>query len=212
MRKWLDIIERYKFCEIREIDFHAHCPAEKGELFHIMNDHGTEFEVMNFLHALVMLFKPSNILETGTQTGYSTIALAAACEFNGLGHVTTIERDPNAINRAMPKVEECGLSNYVTFENSDSVLWCKKYEGNPFDFAFFDSDLQVRHQEFDALHKAGKLNGLWSVHDTSRLRGETMGDYNQDLIDQLDTDGQVLCTPGLENHLSRGFRVFQLKR
>jgi len=210
MRKWLEIIERYKFTEVSEQSFHPHCPEEKGDLFHIMNDHGSEFEVMNFLHAIVLLFKPVNILETGMQNGYSTLAMASACEFNGQGHVTTLDRCVNAHARAGARFTECGLEHRITPVVCDSQNWTECYDGEPFDFCFFDTDLKIRSSEFTNLYRRQKMTGIWSVHDTSRLRGKTMSDYQQSLVDDLDEHGMEHCVPGIENHLSRGFRFFQL--
>ena len=68
-----------------ERDLHPHAPGEKSELFHSLNGGFAELEVLEFLYALVFLFKPSNLLETGTGHGFGTLALAKGVSRNGFG-------------------------------------------------------------------------------------------------------------------------------
>src|SRR6266852_4575937 len=62
-----------------EADVHPHVPAERAELFDAFNTGTTEFELLNWVHATVMLIKPEAVLETGAANGLGTIALASAC-------------------------------------------------------------------------------------------------------------------------------------
>lgn len=51
----------------------------------------TDLECCELLHMMVRLFKPWIIIEAGTHTGHSAIAMADACMMNGHGRVHTAD-------------------------------------------------------------------------------------------------------------------------
>lgn len=87
-----------------------------------------------FLHVLVKMLQPMRILEIGTAIGYSTIWLAKAAE---KARLTTIESDPERMNRALSNFEEAGLRDRIELLEADAA------EGLPghysFDFIFIDA-------------------------------------------------------------------------
>ncbi|MFN0243996.1 MAG: O-methyltransferase [Planctomycetota bacterium] len=211
LKKWWDIVSDVGMVDVCEREMHPHVPEEKPELFHVMRDDGTEFEVMNLLHALTTCFKFEHVLETGTQYGYSTLAIASALEFNGRGRLTTVEMRPEAVARARALAERWSLAHWIDFRRQNSSAFVEEYDGPPFDFVFLDSELGQRVEEFRVLYDRAKISGLVSIHDTSRRRGGSLGDYNPEMIAWFDRVGWELAVPGLESHLSRGFRVFQMR-
>jgi hypothetical protein len=212
---WLKISSELNMLDHLESDAHPHCPEEKADLYHCAPFGPTEFEVLNFLFATVLLYKPKNILDTGTQSGYSSLAMAAAINFNGLGHVTTIDR--GEVIEARTLAERNGLNNHITYVMSDSVEFIEKYEGEPFDLAFFDTSIHIRHIEVMNLWNRNKLNKLVAFHDTSRLRYITMNegtgdDFSPEYIASLDEFASKFCLNGIENHNARGFRIMEIKK
>lgn len=91
---------------------------------------GAEHEVSTFLGALVYLLKPSNVLETGTHAGQTTLAMALAAQVNG-GHIVTLDLD---YKRAVAAEQLCASLPVQCFDISslDYVA------ANPHDFLFLD--------------------------------------------------------------------------
>lgn len=191
---------------------HPHCEEERAHLFHSFTGGAGEQEVLQFLQSLVFLFKPSNLLETGTGGGYATIALAAGIRQNGFGHLHTIDIDGSWTSHAIEQMTrvDSSLCELVSFHVCPSLDWIHSYSGPRFDFVFFDSLLSFRHLEFKAMLDQGHLSdsALCIFHDTSRYRGKTMHDFNPEMIQSLD-DLQV-GKQHLESNLARGLRLIKL--
>ncbi|OGS08368.1 MAG: hypothetical protein A2270_02780 [Elusimicrobia bacterium RIFOXYA12_FULL_51_18] len=80
-------------------------------------------------------------VETGTNLGYSTIAMAQALkDMNAGGCLHTVDLDGNNIEAAKLNVEKAGLSEYVKFHKSDAILFLKEFvkENEYMDFVFID--------------------------------------------------------------------------
>lgn len=191
-----------------ETDVHGHVVEEKAGLFLSNCAAGTEIEVLNWLHATVCLLKPSLILETGTAGALGTIALAAACRANGFGHVHTLELDPATATDAMKRVKAAGLAAYVSSHCGDSLEFLRGTTLR-FDFAFFDSSIDVRDEEYRICLRRGLLSGPAIFHDTSphRTKSETVPSaeihaaYRQQLHEMAAEAGN---TGYFESTLSRG--------
>jgi predicted O-methyltransferase YrrM len=209
---WADIVKTYGYDACKETDYHEdgshHNKAEQHELFHCSNDGGaSEFEVTNFLNALVKLFKFRNILETGAEQGHGTVALAEAVKYNGVGHVTTVDNCKIAKDKVAYKLSECKLEEYVTYVESETTAFCKQYDGEPFDFCFFDCGHQARVECYKILRQRNKLSRIISFHDVSyhSRHGSDMIKWYCEQLDNIESE-----YGGLFNVLSRGFRMFQL--
>lgn len=195
-----------------ESSVHPHDPAELAELFSAADGSSVEFEVLYFLGALVHLFKPRNVLETGTGEGLATIAIASALSTNDRGILTTVEIDGAKVERARANLlrVDAPLGGLVVFNTGDSRELIEKWTGAPFDFAFFDSLIAFRHLEFELLLSRKLLteDAVCVFHDTSRRRGGYFSDYNPEMIAALDRHSQG--RQWLESPLSRGLRVLKL--
>jgi predicted O-methyltransferase YrrM len=86
----------------------------------------TEGEVLDLIHGIVRVHKPSVCVETGTLNGHGTEAIASALVRNDRGHLWTVENNPEYKYHPMDR---------VTFVGADSTLWDPP--GN-IDFAFVD--------------------------------------------------------------------------
>jgi predicted O-methyltransferase YrrM len=195
-----------------EASLHPHAAAERAELFHSIDGGSAELEVLTLLNALVYLYKPMMALETGTGSALTTVSIASALRANGLGHVHTVECNPTALARAKMLVEvlDPDLRQWITFHSGDSRELIRAWPGRRFDFAFFDNEIAFRHLEFEALSERGLLTerAVCVFHDTSRLRGETMRDFNPEMIAALDR--QSTGRQWLESQYSRGLRILRL--
>lgn len=204
LQLWHKVINDLDLLSTTEDKVHPHIKEEQAELFHISKDANTEFEVLNFLHSLVILFKPKNVLETGTFTGISSLAISLGLKFNGFGKLTTI--DHHEVPNAQALWKKYSVDDIITLETVDSLSFCKNYSNEPLDFVFFDTDINIRHLEFNTLYKNNKIskNAIICFHDTSKIRiGQSLA-YITYLNDLNKTN------KGLESFLSRGLRVYQL--
>lgn len=195
-----------------ESSVHPHDPIEKAELYGAVDGTAAEVEVLNFINALVCLYKPRTLLETGTGSGFGTIAIAAAIEFNGLGHLETVDVDATALSRAQMNLGATSerLLPLVSFNAGESLSFIDGWKGERFDFVFFDSLIAFRHKELDALLCRGLLapGAVCVFHDTSRLRHRYFDDFNPEMIASL--DARSLGRQWLECPFSRGLRVLRL--
>ena len=202
MTLWTQVVEELGLARQCEASHHPHSPEERAELFHAADGGSTEFEYLNLVHALILAAKPSYLLETGTYNGYGTLAIASAIALNGCGRVTSV--DVGECQGARELVKRYGLEPHVEFVQSESVQFCAQWTNQPFDFAFFDSDVSVRHRECDLLIQRKKLSkgALAVFHDSSDTRYGVATSW--EMIHYLQG-----LPGGLTFNLSRGLRVWQ---
>jgi len=199
-----------------ETTVHPHTPDEHADLFLAYDTGSTEIEVLNWLYATVCLLKPQCILETGTCQGLGTIALAAACRDNGFGSVHSVEIETSLCEVATKRVRQEGLSQFATVHCQDSRTFLENTDLS-FDFAFFDSECEIRVEEFKICRERGILKGVTVFHDTSPTRTLTMRDLPGEpwhseyrgMIYELAKD--PMTTGYFESRLSRGIIALFLK-
>ena len=191
-----------------ESDIHPHIPEERSHLFQAADLCSSEEETLELLFALVRSTKPELILETGTWKGFATAAMAKACWKNGFGKVVTIDYDESmrkALEERAAEVEY-PFWQHVEFVHSHTLPYLYHYDGPSFGFAFLDSDPGSRVEELRMLRDKKLALGLVMVHDTSRHRAGSHPD-DPGFPTRLDD----LKIPSVENWLSRGWRLFDLK-
>jgi predicted O-methyltransferase YrrM len=99
------------------------------------------------------------VVETGTNHGFSTIALAQALKDGGArGVVDTVDIDGAVVELAKQNVARAGLDAYARFHTGDSAAFLRELvrERPRIDFAFLDGshdEMDVR-REFDILFPA----------------------------------------------------------
>lgn len=116
----------------------------------------SEFEVYDFLYALVRLLKPKVILETGFYKGGSANAMARAVTENGFGHITSCETDQDLWLAA----QESAILEVHNFRGITLVDLIENV-----DFAFIDSSGH-RVEEVRNLQLAP--NAVVVLHDSKR--------------------------------------------
>ena len=120
----------------------------------------SEYEVYDFLYALVRLLKPKVILETGCYKGGATKRFVEGCKANGLGEVFTCDTDLGRIEETNSACEDW---SGLYFGHCDGVFHCKNTQN--VDLAFIDSSGD-RVAEIAALNLAP--GGVVVLHDAKR--------------------------------------------
>jgi len=133
-------------------------------------------EVLNWLYATILLFKPMNLVETGALDGIGTIALASACKANGFGLVHSVEIDSKACAKAQERLNQVGLDGWVQYHCQDSRQFLRETQIK-FDLGFFDSLCEIRAEECTICMERGILRGPAIFHDTSPYRTRTMTEW-----------------------------------
>jgi caffeoyl-CoA O-methyltransferase len=119
-----------------------------------------------FLAALVRLSGAKRILELGTFTGYSSIAMATALPPEG--RIITCDVDPDATAIARRYMDESGHGDKIEIRLGPALETISTLDG-PFDIVFIDADKQNYESYYEAvlplLAESGLViadNVLWS--------------------------------------------------
>lgn len=134
------------------------CPHP--ERWHAHDGMATEVEVIDLLGALVGVLQPDVVVETGTHLGYAAEVMGRALLRNGQGHLWTVEHDPALAMAAAERVD--GLP--VTIIVGRSLDWAPP---SGIDFAWFDSDTDLRVAEFRAYRPMMHGRTVVGFHDTN---------------------------------------------
>lgn len=161
---------------LKESEIHPHIKIEKSERFSSINAECTEIDVLNWIHSLIILLKPENILETGTSLGIGTIAFASACNINNLGKVYSLEIDEIKAKEAQNRINNLDLQTRVEIINDNSLEFLRKTD-KVFNLAFFDSLPEIRAEECLICMERDILKGPAIFHDTSKYRNDSMKNW-----------------------------------
>ena len=120
------------------------------------------------LKMLVQMIRPRNILEVGTFSGYSAIAMAEGLEPGG--HLYTFEINDEMEDFTRPWIEQSPVADRIDFRIGDALTEAPKL-GVMFDMAFIDGDKRHYHECYDVvldiLRPGGYIiadNTLWDGH------------------------------------------------
>ena len=205
-----------------ETAVHVHSEEERGDRYLALDSLAVELEVAHYLHALVFLYKPEVLLETGSGVGIATAAICSAMALNGRvtkpGHLSSIERAEHNIENAKNFVPDA-FSPFVDFFCQDSMEFIQGYDGKPFDFVLLDTGFDVRHKELQLLLDRELLNKgcVVTLHDTSKerhrsLKAEWLSDHdNRPMLAEVD---KICEEYGIKERLefpfSRGLLTFRI--
>lgn len=146
-----------------------------------------------FLKMIVRIFRPQHVLEIGTYTGYSAIAMAEGLDLTG--HIHSIEKDIELKNTISQNIKQAGFESRVTLHIGKALdVLPDLLKSIAFDMVFIDADKENYPAYLNLLKnglKPGALiladNVLWSgkVLDETALNTdkETMAidQFNRDL-------------------------------
>ena len=118
------------------------------------------------LEFLVFLAQPRLVLEIGTYSGYSALAMAAALPAGG--RIVTCELDDERADVAQRHIEAAGLADRIELRRGPALDTIARLDG-PFDLVFIDADKAGYRDYYDAtvpkLSERGLIvvdNVLWS--------------------------------------------------
>jgi len=120
------------------------------------------------LKMLVQMVRPMNILEVGTFSGYSAIAMAEGLESGG--KVYTFEINDEMEDFTRPWIEQSPVADRIDFRIGDALVEAPKL-GITFDMVFIDGDKRHYREYYDmsldVLRPGGYIladNTLWDGH------------------------------------------------
>lgn len=189
----------------------AHCSAESAELRALATftaEKRADYQVNlsgrsvgQLLKLLVGLGQAKRVLDIGTFTGYSALAMAEATPDNG--SVITLDANPLSKDFAAPFLAQSPHGHKVTCVTCFAHEWLAEQTDASFDFIFLDAD---KHRYPDYLTSCWRLlsvggllvadNILWGGHVTSEQRSsraDAVDEFNR-LASQL-PDAVAVCLP-----------------
>jgi caffeoyl-CoA O-methyltransferase len=116
-----------------------------------------------FLEMLVHGIQPAAVLEIGTFTGYSAIAMAAALPPGG--RIVTCEVSEEHAAIARRHIASSGYANRVSVELGPALETIARLDG-PFDFVFIDADKERYLDYFEAALPKLSPRGLMAADNT----------------------------------------------
>jgi caffeoyl-CoA O-methyltransferase len=189
----------------------AHCSAESVELQALAAftaEKRADYQVNlsgrsvgQLLKLLVGLGQAKRVLDIGTFTGYSALAMAEATPDDG--SVITLDANPLSKDFAAPFLAQSPHGHKVTCVTCFAHEWLAEQTDASFDFIFLDAD---KHRYPDYLTSCWRLlseggllvadNILWGGHVTSEQRSsraDAVDKFNR-LASQL-PDAVAVCLP-----------------
>jgi predicted O-methyltransferase YrrM len=130
--------------------------------FSMANDGGVEIEVGEFLYGVTRVLKPTNILETGTYTGISSMYIAQGLKDNNFGQLITLETSAIHKEQAEKLWDQVGIIPFVTCQLVSSLEFKTELQ---FDLIFLDSEPEFRFKELVKFYNNLKLGGFLFIHD-----------------------------------------------
>jgi caffeoyl-CoA O-methyltransferase len=114
------------------------------------DDHGMMVGLLEgaFLNFLVYLKQPKRVLEVGTFTGWSSIAMARALPPGGSLVTCDVNEETTAVARRY--AEEAGVADRIDFRVGPGIETLATLEG-PFDLAFIDADKEGYVDYYEAI-------------------------------------------------------------
>ena len=116
-----------------------------------------------FLEMLVYAVQPKLVLEIGTFTGYSSIAMAGALPPGS--RIVTCEIDEEHAAVARRHIEASGNVDRIDLRLGPALETIQALDG-PFDFVFVDADKQSYHDYLEAVLPKLSPHGLIAVDNT----------------------------------------------
>lgn len=134
-------------------------------------------ETVTFFSWLLPLIKPKEILEIGTAIGFSAALMVQSLDSDC--HVTTIERNPDMIEKAKVNFKKMAMEDNVTLLEGQASDWLEKIEDDSIDFIFMDSAKAKYYDFFPHCYRVLKQGGVLAIDDV--LQGGTILDDEADV-------------------------------
>ena len=151
-------------------------------------------QTAEFISMLIKISKVKNVLEIGTSNGYSTLWIADALkDSNTGGHLTTIEFYEKRQSIARENIENCNLSDYVTFKQGRALEIIPELDFVP-DMVFIDANKAEYIQYFDLL-KDKLPAGAIILADNVVSHAAKVADFLETIKNDIRYQSQVLDLP-----------------
>lgn len=134
-------------------------------------------ETVTFFRWLLPLLKPKEILEIGTAIGFSAGLMVQSAGTDS--HVTTIERNPDMIEKARKNFKNMEIEKNITLLEGQASEWLEKIEDESADFIFMDSAKAKYYDFFPHCYRILKTGGVMAIDDV--LQGGTILDDDADV-------------------------------
>lgn len=131
-------------------------------------------EAAKLLYITALSAHAKNIVEVGTNRGYSTIWLALVARQYG-GKVTTCEIDPARAEEARGYFEKAGLSDYIDILVGDARETLRSFS-EPVDLLFIDAVKDHYETYFDVIYKQLGVGSL-VIADNAVSHSDELLDY-----------------------------------
>jgi len=135
-----------------------YCPSPHH--WHAHDGMATEVEVLELVAAFVRGLQPDVVVETGTHRGFAAEAIGRALAANGHGHLYTSEI--SEVLHAEASERCAGLPVTCLLASSFDLV-----PPAPIDFAWFDSDTDLRAREFETYLPHMHDRTVVGFHDTA---------------------------------------------
>jgi caffeoyl-CoA O-methyltransferase len=116
-----------------------------------------------FLEMLVFATQATSILEIGTFTGYSAIAMAAGLGKDGA--IISLEVDPHHAQVARGNIAAAGYESHISVIEGPALRSLEELQG-PFDLVFIDADKVTYDAYYEAVLPKLARHGLIVVDNT----------------------------------------------
>jgi caffeoyl-CoA O-methyltransferase len=116
-----------------------------------------------FLEMLVFATQATSILEIGTFTGYSAIAMAAGLGKDGA--IISLEVDPHHAQVARGNIAAAGYESHISVIEGPALRSLEELQG-PFDLVFIDADKVTYDAYYEAVLPKLASHGLIVVDNT----------------------------------------------
>jgi caffeoyl-CoA O-methyltransferase len=147
------------------------------------------------LQTLVYALGAERVLEIGTYSGYSAIAMAAGLPAGG--RIDTCELEPKHAEVARRYIEEAGYSDRITVHVGPALETVERLDG-PFDFVFVDADKVGYPAYYEAV--------LPKLADGGLLALDNMLQHGR-VVSEPDANESTRAIAGLNDRLARDERV-----
>ena len=121
-----------------------------------------------FLEMLVFATQATSILEIGTFTGYSAIAMAAGLAKDG--SIISLEVDPHHAQVARGNIAAAGYESHISVIEGPALRSLDELQG-PFDLVFIDADKVSYDAYYEAALPKLAVHGLIVVDNTLQSGG-----------------------------------------
>jgi caffeoyl-CoA O-methyltransferase len=151
-----------------------------------------------FLEMLVFSAQATRVLEIGTFTGYSSMAMAAG--LGAGGSIISLEVDPHHAVTARGNIAAAGLESLISVIEGPALRTLEQLQG-PFDLVFIDADKVSYDAYYEAVLPKLAPHGLIVVDNTLQHGGvlarteqpneaaRALRDFN----DKVVNDPRVVC-------------------